>query len=132
MAKKTILVVDDVKEQRELAINMLESLGYEVEAVASGEGAIGYLDGKKADLIVLDMIMEPGIDGLETYQHIIKSNPRQRAVIVSGFSETDRVRRAQEIGAGAFVRKPYVLEKIGLAVRKELDRQWTGPLPSVP
>jgi two-component system cell cycle sensor histidine kinase/response regulator CckA len=120
---ETILVVDDVKEQRELAINMLESLGYEVEAVASGEGAIGYLDGKKADLIVLDMIMEPGIDGLETYQHIIKSNPRQRAVIVSGFSETDRVRRAQEIGAGAFVRKPYVLEKIGLAVRKELDRQ---------
>jgi two-component system, cell cycle sensor histidine kinase and response regulator CckA len=120
---ETILVVDDVKEQRELAISMLESLGYKVEAVASGEGAIDYLDSKKADLIVLDMIMEPGIDGLETYQHVIKSNPRQRAVIVSGFSETDRVRKAQEIGAGAFVRKPYVLEKIGLAVRKELDRK---------
>jgi two-component system, cell cycle sensor histidine kinase and response regulator CckA len=120
---ETILVVDDVKEQRELAISMLESLGYEVEAVASGEGAIDYLESKKADLIVLDMIMEPGIDGLETYQRIIKSNPRQRAVIVSGFSETDRVRKAQELGAGAFVRKPYVLEKIGLAVRKELDRR---------
>jgi len=118
-----ILVVDDVKEQRELAISMLESLGYEVEAVAGGEGAIDYLRSKKADLMVLDMIMEPGIDGLETYRRVIENNPLQRAVIVSGFSETDRVRKAQEIGAGAFVRKPYVLEKIGLAVRKELDRK---------
>jgi two-component system, cell cycle sensor histidine kinase and response regulator CckA len=120
---ETILVVDDVQEQRELAISMLESLGYKVEAVASGEGAIDYLRSKKADLIVLDMIMEPGIDGLETYQGIIESNPLQRAIIVSGFSETDRVRKAQEIGAGAFVRKPYVREKIGLAVREELDRK---------
>ncbi|MFA5180575.1 MAG: PAS domain S-box protein [Syntrophales bacterium] len=120
---ETILVVDDVKEQRELAISMLESLGYKVEAVTSGEGAIDYLRSKKADLMVLDMIMEPGIDGLETYQGVIDNNPLQRAVIVSGFSETDRVRKAQEIGAGAFVRKPYVLEKIGLAVRKELDRE---------
>ncbi|MCX5828004.1 MAG: PAS domain S-box protein [Deltaproteobacteria bacterium] len=120
---EAILVVDDVQEQRELAISMLESLGYKVEAVASGEGAIDYLRSKKADLMVLDMIMEPGIDGLETYQGVIDNNPLQRAVIVSGFSETDRVRKAQEIGAGVFVRKPYVLEKIGLAVREELDRK---------
>lgn len=118
-----ILVVDDVKEQRELAVSMLESLGYEVEAVDGGEEAIDYLRNGEADLIVLDMIMEPGIDGLETYQRVIESNPRQRAVIVSGYSETDRVRKAQEMGAGVFVRKPYVLEKIALAVRRELDRQ---------
>ncbi|MFA6414007.1 MAG: PAS domain S-box protein [Syntrophales bacterium] len=120
---EAILVVDDVQEQRELAMSMLKSLGYKVEAVASGEEAIDYLRSKKADLMVLDMIMEPGIDGLETYQGVIDNNPLQRAVIVSGFSETDRVRKAQEMGAGAFVRKPYVLEKIGLAVREELDRE---------
>jgi DNA-binding NtrC family response regulator len=88
------------------------------------EEAIEYLQNKKADLIVLDMIMDPGIDGTETYQRILKINPVQKAIIVSGFSETDRVRKAQEMGAGAFVQKPYVLEKIGIAIRKELDRKW--------
>ncbi|MEN6318690.1 MAG: PAS domain S-box protein [Syntrophaceae bacterium] len=122
---ESILVVDDVKEQRELAINMLERLEYRVAAVAGGEEAIEYLKNKKADLIVLDMIMDPGIDGMETYRRIVEINPKQKAIIVSGFSETDRIRNAQEMGAGDFVRKPYVLEKIGLAVRKELDRKQT-------
>jgi two-component system, cell cycle sensor histidine kinase and response regulator CckA len=120
---ESILVVDDVKEQRELALSMLGRLGYQVAALSSGEEAIGYLKNKKVDLVVLDMIMEPGIDGLETYRRMLEINPEQKAIIVSGFSETDRVRKAQESGAGAFVRKPYVLEKIGLAVRKELDRK---------
>jgi PAS domain S-box-containing protein len=63
-----------------------------------------------------------GIDGLETYNRIREINPRQKAIIVSGFSETDRVTQAQALGAGAYVRKPYVLERLGLAVRKELDK----------
>lgn len=120
---EAILIVDDVPEQRELAMSMLERLGYKVEAVAGGEEAIDYLRSKKADLLVLDMIMEPGIDGLETYRRVLTLHPQQKAVIVSGFSETDRVRKTQEMGAGAFVRKPYVLENIGLAVRRELDRK---------
>ncbi|HOI72642.1 MAG TPA: PAS domain S-box protein [Syntrophales bacterium] len=119
---ETVLVVDDVREQRELAISMLTRLGYRAEAVASGEEAVDHVNRKTADLVVLDMIMDPGIDGLETYRRIRKINPRQRAIIVSGFSQTERVREAQELGAGTFVRKPYVLEKIGLAVRRELDR----------
>ncbi len=120
---ESILVVDDVKEQRELAKSMLVWLGYQVETAAGGEEAIEYLRHKKADLVVLDMIMDPGIDGMETYRRILEIVPGQKAVIVSGFSETDRVRKSQEMGAGTFVRKPYILEKIGLAVRQELDRE---------
>jgi DNA-binding NarL/FixJ family response regulator len=69
------------------------------------------------------MIMDPGMDGMETYRRILKINPRQKAILASGFSETDRVRKTLEMGAGAFVQKPYILEKIGLAVRTELDRK---------
>jgi len=68
------------------------------------------------------MIMDPGIDGLETYRRILELHPRQKAIIASGFSETERVRLAQDLGAGAFLRKPYILEKIGLLVRQELDK----------
>jgi len=118
---ESILVVDDVKEQRELAMTMLTRLGYLVATVSGGGAAIEYLETNRADLIVLDMIMDPGMDGLETYQRIIETHPNQKAVIVSGYSETDRVKKAQELGAGAYVRKPYVMEKIGLAIRKQLD-----------
>ena len=115
-------MVDDVKEQRELATAMLSRLGYRVSAVSSGEEAVAYLKTNRVDLLVLDMIMDPGMDGLETYQRVLEINPKQKAIIVSGFSETDRVKKAQELGAGAYVRKPYIREKIGLAIRRELDK----------
>ena len=124
---ESILVVDDVEGQRELAVSMLTRLGYRVDAVSSGEEAVAYLKSNKVDLLVLDMIMEPGIDGLETYQRVLEIHPKQKAVIVSGFSETDRVKKAQSLGAGAYVKKPYVLERLGLAIKRELDR--TAGLP---
>ncbi len=119
---ESILVVDDSPEQRELALNMLFSLGYRVETVASGIEAVEYVKSNKPDLLILDMIMEPGPDGMETYRCILDIHPRQKAVIVSGFSENERVRQTLDMGAGAFVRKPYILKNIGLAVRAELDR----------
>jgi len=120
---ESILVVDDVQEQRELAVSVLERLGYHAVAVSGGEEAVSFLKMRgSADLVVLDMIMEPGIDGLETYRRILEIRPDQKAILVSGFSETDRVKKAQELGAGAYVRKPYVQQKLGLAIRKELDR----------
>ena len=123
---ESVLVVDDVAEQRDIAARLLTRLGYHVGLAASGEEAVEYLKGNKADILVLDMIMAPGIDGLETYRRILESNPRQKAIIVSGFSETDRVKDAQKLGAGMYVRKPYVMEKIGLAIRDELVKGITG------
>ena len=74
------------------------------------------------DLMLLDMIMPPGMDGLETYRSILEIVPCQRAIIASGYAETANVREAQRLGAGGYVRKPYTLECIGMAVRSELDR----------
>jgi PAS domain S-box-containing protein len=119
---ETIMVVDDVKGQRDLATTMLRKLNYTVTSVSSGEEALSYLKEHTVDLLVLDMIMDPGMDGLETYQKILETHPRQKAIVVSGFSESDRVHSTQALGAGDYIRKPYVIEKLGLAVRKELDR----------
>ncbi|GAG21439.1 unnamed protein product, partial [marine sediment metagenome] len=119
---ESILVVDDVEEQREIASRILKRLGYSVRTVSSGEDAVNYLKDNPADLLLLDMIMDPGIDGLETYKRILEFHPNQKAIIVSGFSETKRVKEAQRLGAGAYVKKPFLLEKIGLAIRDELDR----------
>ncbi len=119
---ESILIIDDIKTQREIASGMLKKLGYKVTSVSSGEEAVEYLKKNSTDLLVLDMIMDPGIDGLETYKKIIKIHPGQKAIIASGFSETERVKEVQRLGAGSYVKKPYFIEKIGRAVRSELDR----------
>ncbi|MDP2862749.1 MAG: PAS domain S-box protein, partial [Desulfobacterales bacterium] len=120
---ESILIVDDVKGQRDLAEEMLKKLNYSVTSASSGEEAVAYLKEHKTDLMVLDMIMDPGMDGLDTYRSVLEIRPKQKAIIVSGFSESDRVKAAQALGAGAYVKKPYVIEKLGLAVRKELNRK---------
>ncbi len=119
---ESILVVDDVKEQREIALSMLGALGYRIDVAASGEEAVEHIRRNPVELIILDMIMDPGIDGLDTYKKILTVNPKQKAIIVSGFSETGRVKEAQFLGAGTYVKKPYTLEKIGMAVKAELAK----------
>ena len=117
-----ILVVDDVKSQREISCKMLDTLGYKTETVSSGEEAVEYLREHIADLILLDMIMEPGINGREAYERIIKIHPNQKAIIVSGYAETAEVKETQKLGAGKYIKKPLTLEEIGMAVKEELEK----------
>lgn len=123
---ESVLLVDDLPEQREVAEGLLSRLGYSVKTLASGEEAVAYLKKHEADVLVLDMLMEPGIDGLETYQRILKINPKQKAIIVSGYTETDRVKQALELGASAFIRKPYLIDNISTAIRKALSEPRRG------
>ncbi len=117
-----ILIVDDVEEQRQICSQLLTRLGYVVHTAESGEDAISFMQAHTVDLIVLDMIMDPGIDGLDTYKEVIRIRPGQKVLIVSGFAETERVEEMQRLGAGQYLKKPYTLEKIGSAVKTELSR----------
>ena len=119
---ETVLIVDDVESQREIVCEMLSTLGYKAKAVSSGEEAVEYLKEHTVDLILLDMIMDPGINGRETYERIIKIHPNQKAVIASGYAETDDVKETQRLGAGPYIKKPLTLEQIGIAVRDELKK----------
>ncbi len=119
---ESIVIVDDMPEQLLIATKMLTKLGYSVASFASGEAVVDYLCLHNADLVVLDMIMPGGMDGLDTYIRINEIHPGQKTIITSGYAESDRVAALQKLGAGAYVQKPYTLEKLGLAVRKELDR----------
>jgi PAS domain S-box-containing protein len=117
-----ILVVDDQAAQRDIACQFLRHLGYQCHAVASGEEACDYLATQAVDLVVLDMIMGPGMDGSQTYAALVRQKPGQKAIIASGFSEDESVRAAQRLGAGDFIRKPYSIRRLGLAVQQTLAR----------
>jgi len=120
---ESVLVVDDDDVQRKVSLEILNGLGYGVATIESGEKAVELLRQQPHDLLILDMIMTPGIDGTETLRQVLEINPGQRAIIVSGFAESKRVREALELGAGAFLRKPITLNKMATAVRKELDKK---------
>ena len=117
-----ILVVDDEERQRKIASEILTRLDYTAETVSSGEAAIEYVKENPVDLIVLDMVMPKGINGRKTYEEIIKIRPDQKAIIASGYAKTKEVDKAQELGAGKYIKKPYTLSKVGLAVKEELEK----------
>lgn len=118
---ETILVVDDDPMQRRVASKLLARLGYQVQSVDSGEAAVDYLKENPHDLILLDMVMG-GIDGTETYRRILENYPDQKAIILSGYAVSNRVKEALELGVGAFAVKPISLSSVAKAVRSELDK----------
>ncbi len=119
--EETILIIDDEEHVRHIGKEMLVELGYQPHSVESGEEAIAYLQNNQVDLLLLDMLMEPGMNGYQTYKKIIKEHPGQRAVIASGFSESSDLKKTQQLGAGAFIKKPYTIEQLGLAIYNEFN-----------
>ena len=115
-----VLVVEDDGMVRDMATNMLKVLGYSVMAVASGEMAASYLTQNQAHLVMLDMQMNPGINGRETYEKMLAFRPDQRAIIVSGFADSSEINRTLQLGASQLVKKPYTLCELGLAIKAAL------------
>jgi len=119
-----ILIVDDDAPQVQVLVSLLDVLGYRTTGVHSGEEALSLVRDEKRefDLVILDMVLEGGMDGLDTYVELRKIRPKQKAMLISGFTKAARnIARAQQLGAGAYLRKPLTIERIARVVRNELD-----------
>lgn len=120
LGNASILVVDDERVQRDIGDIILTKLGYQVHTSDSGESAVTYLETHSVDLVILDMLMDPGMNGYQTYKKICTLNPGQKAIIVSGFSESNEVTATLQLGASEFLNKPYTIEQLGRAVKRAL------------
>jgi CheY-like chemotaxis protein len=119
----TILVVDDDETQREVALHLLEALGYRVRVACSGQDALRELAREGVDLMVLDLLMPGGLDGTETFRRARERRPGQRAILVTGFPDSDRVAEARQLGIEHVVRRPLTLHSLARAVKLELTRR---------
>jgi len=117
---ETILLVDDDAAQRKLGESILTTLGYKIETAESGEKALAFLREHTVGLVLLDMVMDPGMDGLDTYENILTIRPDQKVIIVSGYSETDRIKKAMELGVRGYVKKPYRLGELVTRIQEVL------------
>ena len=121
---KEILIVDDEPSIVVQIQFLMEQQGYKVIVAKNGEDALDIIFKYRPDLILLD-IMLPGIDGYEVCE-IVRLNPEFRDVKIIFLTAKGReveIAKGMALGADAYIRKPYTLEKIGLAVRTELDRK---------
>ncbi len=116
-----VLVVDDDPLQRDVACRMLTILGYEPCSAANGEKAVAFIREQRVDLILMDMIMEPGMNGRETLEEILKIVPEQKALITSGYAESKEVKKACTLGKTALLPKPYTVQQFGECIKRILE-----------
>lgn len=119
--KEKILVVDDDPIALQIHTGILKELGYTCHTVRSGEAAVEFLRLGSADLVLLDLIMDPGINGVETLRQIKQRNPKAKAILLTGYAKPSDVAAAQSLGAGAYLIKPVSAGMLAAEVRRELD-----------
>jgi two-component system cell cycle sensor histidine kinase/response regulator CckA len=119
---ETILLVDDEKIVLEASKAMLESMGYRIYAVGSGQEAIAvYMEkGNDIALVILDMIM-PGISGGETFDRLRDITPGIKVLLSSGYSVEGQAREILDRGCNGFIQKPFRLEMLSQKVREMID-----------
>ncbi len=113
----TILVVDDEDFVRTIAGDILSSAGYNILSAAGGLEGIEIYKNKKEtiDAVLLDTSM-PGFSGIDTFKEIKKINNAANIIMSSGFSLDERAKEAMELGARAFIQKPYTSTQLITAV----------------
>ncbi|MCA1563091.1 MAG: response regulator [Acidobacteria bacterium] len=129
-----VLVIDDSAPTREFLHTWLTSAGCQVITASSGVGVVPLVERQKPDLVLLDIVM-PGIDGLEVCRQL-KEDVATRdvtVILVSGLLHQANVRRAREVGANAYMWKPFNEEELLSVVYAALDRRrGTAPDPTSP
>jgi len=125
--QERILVVDDDPVQLNIAEKLLKRLAYRVHCRASGEEGLRFLQQNRVDLVILDIIMEPGMSGVEACERILEICPGQKVLFVTGFSDAGTLDRARELSKSPSLFKPYSLENMGRLV-KEKCKEPQSPL----
>ena len=118
---ESILVIDDEAFQRDIARATLQQLGYSVHTVDSGEQAIESIRSGTFDLLILDMVFETGMNGVDTFAAIKEIEPTQKALVTSGFFDPVEQQRISSLGINQYLHKPYSIATLGRAICQALQ-----------
>jgi two-component system, NtrC family, nitrogen regulation response regulator NtrX len=116
-----ILLVDDEANIRRMLGALLRNEGFNVTEAASGNAALLLLDQADPDVVLLDLMMPPGPDGLETLKRIRDRGSTAPVIMMSGKAQLTDAVRAVKLGAFQFLEKPLTLEAVLVTVRSALE-----------
>jgi DNA-binding NtrC family response regulator len=121
MARKSILVVDDDKPQREILEMILSGEGYDVTTAASGEAAIKFAKERRFDLALTDLKMT-GMDGIELLQHLLGFDSSIIVILLTAHGTIDSAKEALRRGAYDYLQKPYDKQALLETINRALDK----------
>jgi two-component system nitrogen regulation response regulator NtrX len=107
-----VLIVDDEANLRRMLRAVLEAEGHEVFEAADGDAALGACRACDADVVLLDLAMPPGPDGLETLEHLRREHDDLNVIMMSGKATLADAVRATKLGALQFLEKPLTPESV--------------------
>ena len=115
-----VMVIDDEENQRRLAATILKRLGYTPCLAENGEEAIASLRKEPVDLLLIDLLLAPGLNGYETFKEIRAFNPGQRALAISGYHNHPDRERIRALGVTRYLPKPLSLIHLAIAIQQEM------------
>jgi DNA-binding NtrC family response regulator len=122
-----VLVVDDEVDFLETLVNRLKKRKFEAEGVTSGEAALELLKEKPFDVVVLDMKMPGGMDGIETFREMRKIQPDAEVILLTGHASVETSIEGMKLGAFDYLLKPVkfeeLLAKLAAAIEKKVSRE---------
>ena len=120
-AKASILIADDDASNREVLTYYLRRQGFDVLAVADGELALAAIAARPFALVLLDVVM-PGLDGIEALRRIRGTHSARDlpVILFTGLDAPEALDTAGELGANAWLAKPYQLAELLAAVRGQI------------
>jgi len=126
-SRPDVLVVDDEPQVRQIVASYLESEGFDVRTAADGNEALAELARKRADLVVLDLML-PGVDGLTVLRRLRESGDDVPVIVLSARGQESERVAGLELGADDYVSKPASPREVLARVRAVLRRSGnTGP-----
>ena len=111
MASDKVLLVDDEVEFVETLAERMRARGLEVDYCHSGDKALKKVTKKSYDAIVLDLAM-PGMDGMETLQHLLTNHPDLQVILLTGQGTIATAVEATKLGAKDFLQKPTDIDQL--------------------
>ena len=129
--RKTVLVVDDMAENRALVSDMLKPLGFEVVDAANGRAALEMVARQLPDLILMDIVM-PDMDGLEVTRRLRATAAFQTVpiIVVSASVSNSDLEQSASAGANAFLPKPIDLHALLGQLALMLGLDWIHAAPA--
>jgi DNA-binding NtrC family response regulator len=121
MARKSILVVDDEKGQREILEMILTAAGYDVTTASSGEAALKFTRERRFDLALTDLKMT-GMDGIELLQHLLAQDSSIIVILLTAHGSIDSAKEALKRGAYDYLQKPFDRDKLLETINRALAR----------
>ena len=120
-----VLVVDDEADFVETLVNRLKKRNIEAVGVKSGEEAIQLMADRSFDVVILDVKMPGGMDGIETLREIKKVQPLSEIVLLTGHASVETSIEGMKLGAFDYVLKPITLEDLLPKLAKAFEKKDT-------